>query len=97
MLFYLQMSTNITQQRNNQTFKIQLYFDSHKSSADLQWNEKCKNYTQLDQLKKIKRAKSRPKREIKDFVDGFWFLETGHGIVFTLLIHNENIWFGKVM
>ena len=25
---------------------------------DWQWNEKCKNYIQLDQLKKIKRTKS---------------------------------------
>ena len=32
---------------------------------------KCKNYIQLDQLKKIKKTKSRLKREIKVFVDGF--------------------------
>ena len=27
-------------QLNNETFKIQLYFDSYKSSTDCQWNEK---------------------------------------------------------
>ena len=36
---------------------IQLYFDSYKSSTDWQWNEKCKNYIQLDQLKKDKKDK----------------------------------------
>ena len=34
-------------------------------STDWQWNEKCKNYMQPDQLKKIKRAKGRLKRNIK--------------------------------
>ena len=38
MSFYLQMSKNITQQRE---FKIHLCFDSCKSSTDWQWNEKC--------------------------------------------------------
>ena len=33
--------------------------------TDNEWNEKCKNYIQLDQLKKIKRAKIRLKRKIK--------------------------------
>ena len=28
-------------------------------------DNKCKNYIQLDQLKKIKRTKSRPKRNVK--------------------------------
>ena len=65
MPFYLQMSKNITQQRNNETFKIQLYFDSYKSSTDWQWNENCKNNIQLDQLKKIIVTKSRLKRKIK--------------------------------
>ena len=50
---------------NNETFKIQLYFDSYKSSTDWQWNENCKNYIQLDQLKKIKWTKSRLKRKRK--------------------------------
>ena len=36
---------------NDETFRIQLYFDSYKSSTDWQWNEKCKNYKQLHQLK----------------------------------------------
>ena len=35
---------------SNETFKILLYFDFYKSSTDRQWNEKCKNYIQLDQL-----------------------------------------------
>ena len=50
---------------HDETFKIQLYFHFYKSSMDWQWNEKCKNYIQLCQLKKIKRAKSRLKRSIK--------------------------------
>ena len=45
--------------------QIQLYFDSDKSSTEWKWNEKCKNYIQLDQLKKIKRTNSRLKRKIK--------------------------------
>ena len=44
---------------------IQLYFDSYRSSTDWQWNEKCKNYIPLDQLKKIKRTKSRLNRNMK--------------------------------
>ena len=52
-------------QFNDKAFKIQLYFDSYKSSTDWRWNEKCKSYIQLDQLKKIKRTKSRQKRNIK--------------------------------
>ena len=51
---YIYISTNITQQWH---IKIQLYFDSYKSSTDWQWGEKCKNYIQLDQLKKIKRQR----------------------------------------
>ena len=61
---------------------IQLYFDSYKSSTDWQWNGKCKNYIQLDQLKKIKRTNSRLKREIKQKIiyytnmeDTGWLLE----------------------
>ena len=50
---------------NNETFKTQLYFDSYKSSTYWQWNKTCKNYIQLYQLKKIKRAKSRLKIKIK--------------------------------
>ena len=50
---------------HDETFKIQLHFHFYKSSMDWQWNEKCKNYTQLCQLKKIKRTKSRLKRSIK--------------------------------
>ena len=46
-------------------YKIQSYFDSCKSSADWQWNEKCTNYTELDQLKKTKQTKSRLKIKIK--------------------------------
>ena len=45
--------------------QVQLYFDSDKSSTEWKWNEKCKNYKQLDQLKKIKRTKSRHKMKIK--------------------------------
>ena len=60
------MSTNIKKYKfNNETLKIHLNFDSYKSSTDWQSNEKCKNYIQLDQLKKIKRIKSRLKRKIK--------------------------------
>ena len=40
-------------------------FDSYKSSTDCQRNRKCKNYIQLDQLKTIKRTKSKLKRNIK--------------------------------
>ena len=50
---------------NDKTFKIQLYFDSYKSSMDCQRSKKCKNYIQLDQLKMIKRTKSGLKRNIK--------------------------------
>ena len=58
------MSQNINS--TTRQFKIQSYFDSCKSSTDLQWNEKCtdlqwnekcKNYIELDQLKKIKRQR----------------------------------------
>ena len=55
----------ITQQRDIYEFIIELYFDSYKSSTDLQSNEKCKNYIQIGPLKKIKRTKSRLKRGIK--------------------------------
>ena len=50
---------------NDKTFEIKLYFDSYKSSKDCQRNKKCKNYIKLDQLKTIKRTKSRLKRNIK--------------------------------
>ena len=50
---------------NNKTFKFELYFDSYKSSMDCQRNKKCKNYIQLDQLKTIKRTKSKLKRNMK--------------------------------
>ena len=49
----------------DETFKIYLYFDSYKFSRDWQSNEKCKNYIQLYQFKKIKRTKSRLKRSIR--------------------------------
>ena len=38
---------------HDERFEISLYIDSYKSTG-LQWNEKCKNYIQLDQLKKSK-------------------------------------------
>ena len=47
------------------TFKIQLDFDFYKSSTDWQLNEKCENYIQLYQLRKIKRTKTRLERSIK--------------------------------
>ena len=50
---------------NDKAFKIELYFDSYKSSTGCQRNKKCKNYIQLDQLKMIKRTKNRLKRNIK--------------------------------
>ena len=49
---------------NDETFKFKLYFDSYKST-DCQRSKKCKNCIQLDQLKTIKRIKSRLKRNIK--------------------------------
>ena len=50
---------------NDETFKIQLYFDSYKFSRDYQRNKNCKNYIQLDHLKTIKKTKSRLKRNVK--------------------------------
>ena len=47
------------------TFKIQLDLDFYKSSTDWQLNEKCENYIQLYQLRKIKRTKTRLERSIK--------------------------------
>ena len=47
------------------TFKLQLDFDFYKSSTDWQLNEKCENYIQLYQLRKIKRTKTRLERSIK--------------------------------
>ena len=50
---------------NDKTFKFKLYFDSYKFSVRCQRNKRCKNYIQLDQLKKMKLTKSRLKRNIK--------------------------------
>ena len=50
---------------NDKKFKFKLYFDTYKSSTDCQRNKKYKSYIQLDQLKTIKRTKSRLKRNIK--------------------------------
>ena len=56
---------NVTKyQLSDKTFKIQLYFNSYKFSMDWQRNEKCKNYTQLDQLKKIKKRRRVDSKEI---------------------------------
>ena len=56
---------NVTKyQLNDKTFKIQLYFNSYKFSMDWQRNEKCKNYAQLDQLKKIKKRQRVDSKEI---------------------------------
>ena len=52
---------------NDKTFKIDLYFDSYKSSMDCQRNKKCKNYIQLNQLKMIKRTKNRLKRKVASY------------------------------
>ena len=66
-IYYVPFSLKMSKKYkiHDETFKIQLYFHFYKSSMDWQWNEKCKNYIQLDQLKKIKRTKSRLKRSIK--------------------------------
>ena len=42
---------------NDKTFKIELYFDSYKSSTGCQRNEKCKNYIQLESIKNDKKDK----------------------------------------
>ena len=42
---------------NNETFKIQLYFDSYNSSTDWQWNEKCKKLYTTRSIKKHKKEK----------------------------------------
>ena len=52
---YAQMSQNIKSTSGNLKFSYISIF--YKSSTDWQWNEKCKNYIQLDQLKKIKRQR----------------------------------------
>ena len=68
MPFYLEMSKNTTQQPVLYDIVI---FRFLQIFYGLTMNQKCKNYIQLDQLKKIKRTKCRLKREIKGFVDGF--------------------------
>ena len=44
---------------SKETFHIFLLF--YKSSTDWQWNQKRKNYIQLDQLKKMKGTKGSKK------------------------------------
>ena len=63
MPFYLQMSTNI----NSTTRHLRFSYISILTNLLRTDNEtkKCKNCIQLDQLKKIKRTKSRLKRNIK--------------------------------
>ena len=62
--FYLKMSK--IYKINDETVIIKLYFNFYKSSTDWHcWKKKCKNYIQLDQLKKTKRTNSRLKRDIK--------------------------------
>ena len=62
MPFYLQMSKNITQQRDVYDTVIFRFF---QNLYGLTMKRKVQNYIQQDQLKKIKRTKSRFKREIK--------------------------------
>ena len=68
MPFYLEMSKNTTQQRDIYDIVILRFLQIFYG---LTMKRRVSNYIQLDQLKKIKRTKSRLKREIKGFVDGF--------------------------
>ena len=62
MPFYLEMSQNINSAMRH---LICSYFDFYKPSLDRQKTKKRKNYIRPDQIKNIKRTKSRLKRNIK--------------------------------
>ena len=63
MQLYFKMSEKINKTIRHLKFHYISIF--YKSSVDWQGNEKCKNYIQLDQLKKVKRTKGRLTRNIK--------------------------------
>ena len=52
MPFYLKMSQNLKITTRHLKFSYISIF--YSSSMERQWNKECKNYIQLDQLKKIK-------------------------------------------